>query len=290
VKLILSRKGFDSSSGGVANPILPDGRMIALPIPDAHSPICYDAIDSPIGALGPLVEDLTRGRVQAGHGAHLDPDLDPAARPRHPDWRPLFGQAGAAQGHLNKHGVGPGDLFLFFGWFREIARIDGRWRFLRDSPDRHVLYGWFQIGEILDLTETLPPASDWRHDHPHCHGERGRNNRLYVAAKTVECRGLSPTVPGAGLFPEYRESLVLTWPGHSRAIWRLPPWFHPEGRRSNLSYHDNPDRWSRVGDSVRLDAVKRGQELVLDTDDYPEAIDWAASLIDVSRPRRYNKP
>ncbi len=34
VKLILSRKGFDSSSGGVPSPIFSDGRMLSLPIPE----------------------------------------------------------------------------------------------------------------------------------------------------------------------------------------------------------------------------------------------------------------
>jgi hypothetical protein len=34
VKIILSRKGFDSAAGGYANPILPDGTLLSLPIPD----------------------------------------------------------------------------------------------------------------------------------------------------------------------------------------------------------------------------------------------------------------
>ena len=33
MKVILSRKGFDSSYGGYPSPILPDGRMVSLPIP-----------------------------------------------------------------------------------------------------------------------------------------------------------------------------------------------------------------------------------------------------------------
>jgi hypothetical protein len=33
VKVNLSRKGFDSSFGGAPSPILPDRRMISLPIP-----------------------------------------------------------------------------------------------------------------------------------------------------------------------------------------------------------------------------------------------------------------
>ena len=34
MKIILSRKGFDSSCGGVASPILPGGEIVSLPIPE----------------------------------------------------------------------------------------------------------------------------------------------------------------------------------------------------------------------------------------------------------------
>lgn len=33
MKVILSRKGFDSTSGGLCNPILPDGTLLSMPIP-----------------------------------------------------------------------------------------------------------------------------------------------------------------------------------------------------------------------------------------------------------------
>ena len=34
MKIILSRKGFDSANGEQPNPILPDGTLLSLPIPD----------------------------------------------------------------------------------------------------------------------------------------------------------------------------------------------------------------------------------------------------------------
>ncbi|MDJ0840020.1 MAG: hypothetical protein QNK37_26145 [Acidobacteriota bacterium] len=278
-KLILSRKGFDSSSGGTANPILPDGRLVPLPIPDAQAPVCYDRIQSPAGSLGPLVERLTRGKVGPLDGAHLDPDLDASSLPRSRGWRPLFGQAGAAQGHLNSQGVGPGDLFLFFGWFRQLEETEDGYRFSRDAADRHVIYGWFQIEEVCDLARSFPGKNCWQRAHPHCHGERGANNTLYIAARRLTLPGLEHTLPGAGLFSHCRDDLVLTLPGGNRAIWRLPEWFHPDGRDSTLSYHARLERWSRDNDCVRLDSAKRGQEFVLDVDHYPEAIDWAARLI-----------
>ena len=33
MKIVLSRKGFDSACGGVASPIFPDGGYVSLPIP-----------------------------------------------------------------------------------------------------------------------------------------------------------------------------------------------------------------------------------------------------------------
>ncbi len=43
MKIILSRKGFDSSAGGVPSPIFPDGGLLSLPIPDKASQIaCND--------------------------------------------------------------------------------------------------------------------------------------------------------------------------------------------------------------------------------------------------------
>ncbi len=41
MKLVLSRKGFDASNGGVASPILPDGTMCSLPIPDRNSSVRF---------------------------------------------------------------------------------------------------------------------------------------------------------------------------------------------------------------------------------------------------------
>ena len=98
-RLILSRKGFDSSAGGVPSPIFPDGRIISLPIPDRRTNLRYKDIDVWSYNLGTIVDDLTRGKVRPDWNLHLDPDLNPNHLIRHEDWRPTFGQVGAAQGH-----------------------------------------------------------------------------------------------------------------------------------------------------------------------------------------------
>ena len=48
MRIILSRKGLDSATGGIPSPILPDGQLLPLPIPVA-APMGYV-----IGALSRL--------------------------------------------------------------------------------------------------------------------------------------------------------------------------------------------------------------------------------------------
>jgi len=300
LKLILSRKGFDSSSGGGPSPILPDGRMISLPIPDPISPMAFGDMESQGVPLGPLVESLTRGKINRAMGAHLDPDLELEMMGRLPGWRASFGQTGAAAGHLKTHRISPGDLFLYFGWFREAEISGGKWRFLKGAPDRHVLFGWLQVAEVWAVDERREMLPDWIQSHPHCHGDRGVNNTIFVAKEKLELPGLpiandgcpesgSPGsgslqasddgCPGSGVFGRIKPELVLTREGVTRCHWALPAWFHPQGRSSVLSYHEKPKRWQRVGESTHLHSVARGQEFVLDVEAYPEAIQWVQSLL-----------
>ncbi|WP_311061003.1 hypothetical protein [Pseudomonas aeruginosa] len=59
MKLIFSRKGFDSSAGGVPSPIV-EGRPISFPIPTRMpTPIAFGDLAEPIPTL---IEELTRGR------------------------------------------------------------------------------------------------------------------------------------------------------------------------------------------------------------------------------------
>ena len=280
MKLILSRKGFDTAAGGVPSPILPDGRLVVLPIPDARSVTPFEAISHRGEPLGPLVSDLTRGRIAPDTGAHLDPDLLADSLPRRPGWRPVFGQMGQAQSHLCNQGVGPGDLFLFYGLFRRVEQGANGWRFVRDARPCHVLWGWLQVAERLTLGDAGPEGVEWAHDHPHCQRLDAPNNVLYLARRLLQLGGLADSLPGAGVFPRYAAARRLTAAAADRvSAWELPRWFHPGKGRPPLSYHADPRRWRRHADRVDLQAVARGQEFVLDGEAYPEAMAWARALI-----------
>ena len=140
MKIILSRKGVDSSAGGFASPIFPDGRMLSIPIPDDRSVVRYSDILSADKnrSVGKLVRELSGGRMKTNARAHVDPDLDNSQLVREPGWSPLFGQCGAAQTHLQSLDVGKGDLFLFFGWFRQVKQYRKRWRYIKAVSYTHL--------------------------------------------------------------------------------------------------------------------------------------------------------
>ncbi len=95
--------------------------------------------------------DIPQALVVDEKGEH------PIAVARRPCWRPIFGQQAAAIGHLRNVGVGPGDLFLLFGWFRSVEQHQIQWRYVRGSRPVHALWGWMHIGAV-NACRSLPAA------------------------------------------------------------------------------------------------------------------------------------
>lgn len=288
MKIILSRKGFDSSSGGCPSPILPDGRLRSLPIPDPYSAIKYSSIhshdDYPTGSI---VESLTKGKIAASDGAHHDPDIDPTSRSRAKEWRGVFGQSGAAQSHLEKQQVGIGDVFLFFGLYRRTVEVVGHLAFERKAPKEHVIWGWLQIGEIVRIEAGASSPFAWCKDHPHVsHAKQGRHNTVYVASKNLTIPGVDSSLPGSGIFPKYDPHLRLTAEESKSPLrWRLPSWFAPHNGKS-LSMHSDVSRWQpcqEFRDMVLLESVRRGQEFVIDIGNDRTAKKWLLGILDTGR-------
>lgn len=271
MKVILSRKGFDSSYGGCPSPILSDGTMISMPIPDEGGNCRFDELFLPDGRTY-----MDAWKEFTPHGihtetCHLDPDIRENARKVLPfGWKPAFGQRNAAEGHLENKGVSTGDLFLFFGLFRKTRYRDGKLVFIPREKQIHAIFGWLQIGEIVRGKDVL--RFSW---HPHAddehifgkHGESG-NNTIYAASDRLIIDGVDAGVPGAGVFP-FAEKRVLTVPGMNQVTrWKLNEVFG----KVPLSYHYDP---ARVKDGY-FQSVAKGQEFVFDDD--PRVTEWVRKL------------
>jgi hypothetical protein len=221
MRVIFSRKGFDSAAGKAPSPII-EGEPISLPIPtERRSETSYR-----LAGLGKIVEHMTKGRISADDLCHEDPVFL--------NGRWAFGQAGAAQSHLERNGVGVGDVFLFFGLFAS-----------RDGRDRHHrIFGYLEVDEVRRLG-SRPFKSDnpkgFLRQHPHTIGEWTDNNTLYLGSG-AKARSAHPC-------------LRLTTPGALVSVWSVPPWLKAAG----LTYHSNPVRWPS---NKELHAASRGQEFV----------------------------
>lgn len=207
MRIVFSRKGFDTSAGGGPSPII-GGRPLSLPIPDSKG-----ISRTSFGDLG-LGEHAARaswGKLGSGDLCHHDPMFLE-------DGTCLFGQTGAAQTHLERQGVSEGDVFLFFGLFAEEET----------GEPHHRIFGYLRVEEIVALSEGAPDAMIAL-GHPHALGMHGGNDVIWRGEGRVAVRA--------------SEALRLTVPGGPPSLWQRPEWL----KRGGLSYHDRADRWIRGG-------------------------------------------
>ena len=269
MKIILSRKGFDSSNGGKPSPIMPDGTLLSMPIPseddrDTYSDLQYNGL-----RYSDLLSSLNMKNPSAH--CHIDPDIRGNNRVNPvSDWKPAFGQINAAQSVLMNAGVEKGDIFLFFGWFRQIEEYRDRYRYCRKKDhdfygyaDLQVIYGYLQIGDILIGKENMKDYP-W-HPHSFYSGNNESANALYIPAEKLSSNS---DMKGYGTL-DYRKDRVLTMEGRSRGTWIPHPFLMPEhvyGNRKNSS-------------DTGLYYAGIWQELVVFDVDNPGLLDWVKSII-----------
>jgi Nucleotide modification associated domain 3 len=267
-RIIFSRKGFDSEAGGCPSPII-EGRAISLPIPTGK-PTPFGYVDLR-GDYGVLVEDLTKGKVNRYSRCHLDPDIDASVLRRLRGWRGAFGQVDGRQTHLSNHGVTTGDLFLFWGLFQHAERRDC-WTFY--GPREHRLFGWLQIGEILELGEDGSFAVQkfpWLRDHPHVRKGWSQQNVLYIASDELRLNGAGLGLSGSGVF---RRGFSLTADRARSSIWSVPDWLNPVRGGVGMTFHPD-NRWNADG---TVAVTSPGQEFVSVTGGRSDAMRWLNRL------------
>ena len=245
MKVILSRKGFDSGYGGTASPILPDGTLLSLPIPSKMETVKFTDLHYDGQSYYDIIKSLKpNAKVKEKYACHLDPDIRKDVISRLDEWRPAFGQEGAALSHLQNQGVGVGDLFLFYGWFKQTEYRDNRLCYVKGAPDLHIIYG---------------------QPHPHNSSERwgSKSNAIYIASDSLS---IEPELSGAGCL-YYSDSLVLTKKGCSRRVWDLPDFM----RDIPMTY--NADAWQDEG----FVSAAKGQEFVFDAND--DVVGWVKDML-----------
>jgi hypothetical protein len=219
-RIIFSRKGFDNSFGGAEPDRARDARL--LPIPTRQrTPLTFADLRPPIPEL---VQHLTRGKLGPERPCHLDPDFDAAAvAHRPPGWRGALGQVAAARAHLANQHVGSGDLFLFWGLFRPVDRVDGRWRYV--GRPVHAIFGWLQVADVRENPGGgRIPDCPWLDGHPHTQRGWGTGNTIFLARQQLTCgpREGQATVcfEGPSSLPHLRRRPLNVASARMAAHWR----------------------------------------------------------------------
>ena len=260
MKIVLSRKGFDSTYGGIPSPIIND-TMLSMPIPSADDKLTFEELQYEGHTYRDILRQLSSRskRFDKCPTCHLDPDIrENVRKDPESDWRPAFGQIDQAQSYLHKRNVGPGDLFLFFGRFQETngSLEKGTLKFNKEKPIIHAIYGYMQIGEIIFGSEIKERNFHW---HPHGSGKRTgeETNALYLPAPKLS---FDKDRNGWGTF-KFAESRVLTL-SEKTATWK----------NIECLREENVDRNVNNKSKVGIYYQGQWQELVLK--EKQSAIDW----------------
>jgi hypothetical protein len=238
---------------------MPDGTLLSLPIPED------DALEYSELQYGKYkYEEILRGLKPNNKflKCHLDPDIRKEIHKKSIDgWKPAFGQRDSALGYLRKAGVKVGDLFLFFGLFRKAENLNGSIRFIPEEKPVQIVFGYMQIGVILDKPEDIAQYK-W---HPHATNHYNQNALFLPSEKLSLC----PSSPGYGVF-SYRSDRVLTKPGKSPAIWEKHDFLMPDkiiGNRKNSSKSDDglyyAGRWQEIVLQPNKETEKWAKKLVI---------------------------
>lgn len=277
-RIVISRKGSDSAWGGKPSLILGD-ELISLPIPE-HS----KADRKLLGACKKhrKYQDLPHHKIIDDYVSylpelsgqdcvHLDPDIRDDLRSREAQGHKfLFGQSGAAEGHLRNQQIGKNDLFLFFGWFCDYSKVDRR--YVPTGPNQHLMWAWFQVEKKHQL-EGLDSGNELlknANHHPHVArmgDSKGRlkKDSLYVATSKLS---FANHLPGAGVFKRSGSKLLTRscMSAASRTEWCVPSFFSTTGLTYNSKALNEYETCSKDHTRIHIKAACIGQEFVFPSD------------------------
>jgi hypothetical protein len=288
-KIILSKKGFDSSYGNRPSIIL-GKRLISMPIPDAggteYSKLYLSSQETLCGVAEKYYEtikykkDGNQEKFEATKmKCHPDPNIVDyfLCKKQGLGFMGSVGQVGDAQNFLAKHDIKQNDIFLFFGQFAKPHDTKKN-KFIEN--DHHVIWGYLKVTEKLEpYTMTKEQRREkekqngyaWLKFNPHWNIENHKENKkakndcIYIGAEY-------------GVFDYDENKLNLTKPYSKIGKWQFPKKIFKNARiESEKPIHNN----EIIDGSFEL-AETYGQEfLILENgkQESPKAvIEWAEKL------------
>ena len=291
MKIILSRKGFDSGAGGIPSARL-GKKLISFPIPnkndikdDYNNLQFYDEIYRKSNVkYSEIITDLykkhnnnprTKIGLELCEHCHVDPDLNYDTRinkmVEKESWKPIFGQSSTSGGYLlypsedminGDLTIEEGDLFLFFGNYREVV-FDKNYKFKRGSKIEQVIWGWMFVDEIISQDEIT--KENWKDKtkeyywHPHHYDENTKHDHNVLVVGCMKEKQIGNCiVPGYGIF-DYASNRVLS--KSTPANWK----FEDSYNLPNIKYRDRKNSSKNPSDTILY--AGEWQEIIMKYDE-----------------------
>lgn len=303
MKIILSRKGFDSSAGKIPSAII-GTKLISFPIPnEKDDKDSYDGLKFTDDSreveekYSKIIIDLYNKKSDENieyknkylgeeKHCHVDPDIRENVRKKIiKNWEPIFGQSGSSATYLIDDNpqmingnlkVEIGDIFLFFGNYREVE-FDfnkDKYKYKRGSKEQQLIWGWLVVDDIIDN-----PTGDKYEWHPHTYDDNTKykeKNILFKAAKEIVNIG-EFKIPGFGVFDYKNEERILTAPkeinpNNSKALWKYNKIYDVE----NTKHDERKNSSSNPKESIYY--AGQWQELILNNFDSNKTIEWLRKI------------
>jgi hypothetical protein len=246
MKIIISRKGFDSKYGKKPSIILPDNTMLSFPIPvnESERGTSTNILKYKGKSLTQIFNELGIRKKYPEGILHVDPDIQTFDN-RKPTG--AFGQIGKALKHLLNCKVTTGDVFLFYGTFCETTLTNNTLNYKPMHPF-HTIWGYLIVDKIFPISQDGRYSPNCKHPHilnkdlpKYCKD----GNYLYIGKDF-------------GTFT-FKNQLRLTKFGYKTSYWSLPKEFKDTGMTCNDLSSCNIENGR-----IEFTSTPQGQEFVID--------------------------
>lgn len=314
MKVIFSRKGFDSSYGGFPSIILPDGQMISFPIPEKGKKKTMNETDSKIKgieaenlkfiladkkelSLKEIFEKYNIQKIKIPGNTpteqeventifHYDPQIQNVVQRIYDQDNnkiinitneyAAFGQSRAAASHLLNQKISKDDVFLFFGTFKWTGKDK------KNRKEFHALWGYMIVDDVFNIDNEFTHFNgieDYNNPsskYPNLKFHPHYNNKKHEGKKNII---ICSKRFGTFIFDE--DKLKLTENDSTKSHWKIPNFWKISDKNAKITMTYNTNNLEEILDdgNLKIKSASIGQEFVINKYNPEIMKDWLEKIL-----------
>ena len=301
-KVVLSKKGFDDSTGENPSIILPEEykfQMISFPIPEVNptrigfsaKDLEYHLENNKTKTLQQFFDELELSFPSDSF--HYDPELlitNKLRKDKNKNYYATLGQSSTASSVLldsahadtkSRNPLSKDDVMLFFGTFKRTYLENGKLKYDSQMHKIHAIWGYMIVDDVIQVlndgrlvipnTKKQGPFEDITPDilekYPHI-----QEHLHYINRNKEEFPNIIVLSKRFDTF-KYKSINKLTKSDYNRTVWQLPDFL----QGAKMGYQKNT-KDNLIKDPSRILINGHGQELVISNFNNDEMKKWLKDL------------